>query len=163
MAITAGRPAPPRLAPAVPKKKTPSFLTQLVTLSCRYAKLIVNDRQRLLILLAQAPLLALLIAIVAGDTTFQEYENTKSVLFALSCAAFWIGILDAIQEICKERVILKREYSSGLSLGAYVLSKALVLSLLCALQTVLLVVTFLLVVGAPNTDQIGRASCRERV
>lgn len=152
MAITAGRPAPPRLAPAVPKKKTPSFLTQLVTLSCRYAKLIVNDRQRLLILLAQAPLLALLIAIVAGDTTFQEYENTKSVLFALSCAAFWIGILDAIQEICKERVILKREYSSGLSLGAYVLSKALVLSLLCALQTVLLVVTFLLVVGAPNTD-----------
>ena len=63
---------------------------------------------------------------------------TKSLLFSLSCSGFWIGMLNAIQEICKERVVLKREYMTGLSLSAYVLSKAVVLGILCLVQSVLL-------------------------
>lgn len=89
----------------------------------------LNDRQRMLLLLLQAPLLAYLITLVANGKEFEQYEVTKSLLFALSCCGFWIGILSSIQEICKERNILKREYMTGLNLCSYILSKVVVLGL----------------------------------
>lgn len=131
-------------------KRSPSFVSQLSTLSRRYVRLLMNDTQRLVLLVLQAPLLAMLICMVAGDDCFTVYEGTKSCLFALSCAAFWIGILDSIQEICKERVILKREYAGGLKLGAYVLSKVLVLGALCVVQSVLLTGVFCAFEGVPS-------------
>ncbi len=133
---------------AASKKKKPRF--QLPVLCSRYVKLVVNDRQRLLLLLVQAPLLALLISLVASGDQFEQYEMTKSLLFALSCSAFWVGMLNAIQEICKERNIAKREYMTGLSLNAYVLSKILVLGVLCLIQSALIVGVFALTVGYPE-------------
>ncbi|MBQ3392774.1 MAG: ABC transporter ATP-binding protein [Lachnospiraceae bacterium] len=62
---------------------------QLPVLCSRYIKLVVNDRQRLLLLLIQAPVLALLISLVADGKRFEQYEMTKSLLFALSCLRFW--------------------------------------------------------------------------
>ena len=123
---------------------------QLKVLSERYMKLVTNDRQRLLLLLVQAPLLALLISIVADGEQFVQYEMTKSLLFALSCSAFWVGMLNAIQEICKERTIMKREYMTGLSLSSYVLSKIIVLGVLCLIQSVCIVTVFSLRVGLPD-------------
>ena len=125
-------------------------LRQLAVLCSRYMKLVTNDRQRLMLLLAQAPLLALLISFVADDQQFEQYEMTKSLLFALSCSGFWIGMLNAIQEICKERTILKREYMTGLSLGAYVESKLIVLGVLCLIQSVMVTTVFSLLVGLPE-------------
>ena len=75
---------------------------------------------------------------------------TKSILFALSCSAFWIGILNSIQEVCKERVILKREYMTGLRLTSYIASKLIVLGILCIIQTFLLVTTFTIFIGLPE-------------
>lgn len=135
-------------------KKDKHRLRQLDVLSKRYAKLVLNDRQRLLLLLAQAPLLALLISVVADGTQYENYEMTKSLLFALSCAGFWVGMLNAIQEICKERTILKREYMTGLSLTAYTMSKILVLGLLCFLQCVMVTGVFAARVGLPESGQM---------
>ena len=42
----------------------------------------------------------------------------------------------------KERSILKREYMTGLSLNAYILSKISVLGILCILQSILIVGVF---------------------
>lgn len=98
----------------------------------------------------QAPVLALLISLVAGGEQFEQYEMTKSLLFALSCSAFWIGMLNAIQEVCKERSILKREYMTGLSLNQYILSKILVLGVLCLIQSGLIVGVFAAAVGLPE-------------
>ncbi len=123
---------------------------QLKVLCARYMKLILNDRQRLLLLLFQAPILAFLISFVADGEQFEQYEMTKSLLFALSCSAFWVGMLNAIQEICKERSILKREYMTGLRLDSYILSKLAVLGLLSAVQSVLLTGVFTLLVGTPD-------------
>ncbi len=131
-------------------KKSPSFFSQLVTLSARYVRLLLNDRARLVLLLAQAPLLAALICLVAGEGCFTEYEATKSCLFALSCAAFWVGILNAIQEICKERDIFVREYAGGMKLGAYVFSKVVVLGVLCIIQSLLLTGVFCLFKAPPT-------------
>lgn len=127
---------------------------QLRVLCARYIRLVLNDRQRLILLLAQAPLLAALISLVADGNQFEQYEMTKSLLFALSCSAFWIGMLNSIQEICKERTVLKREYMTGLSLSAYVLSKAVVLGILCLVQSVLLVGVFAAMVGLPEEGLI---------
>lgn len=124
--------------------------SQLSVLCARYMKLVTNDRQRLLLLMAQAPLLAFLISFVANGKQFEQYEMTKSLLFALSCSAFWIGMLNAIQEICKERTILKREYMTGLSLSMYVSSKIIVLGLLCLVQSFLVTGVFSLLVGLPD-------------
>ena len=135
-----------------PMKKRGKY--QLETLCSRYARLIVNDRQRLLLMLLQAPFLALLIALVADGEQFRQYEMTNSLLFALACSAFWIGILNAIQEICKERVIVRREYMSGLSLTAYLMSKFLVLSVMCLVQSLMLVTVFSLCVGLPDQGLI---------
>lgn len=124
---------------------------QLFILCIRYFKLLSNDRQRLLLILLQAPVLALLISFVADGKQYDQYEMTKSLLFALSCSAFWIGMLNSIQEICKERTIVKREYMTGLSLTAYIASKIIVLGVLCMLQCVLVVGVFTLLIGLPES------------
>ena len=119
-------------------------------MTSRYLKLVANDRQRLLLLLVQAPLLAVLISFVADGKQFEQYEMTKSLLFALSCSAFWVGMLNAIQEICKERTIMKREYMTGMSLSAHVTSKILVLGVLCMIQSLMITGVFSLMVGLPE-------------
>ena len=135
-----------RIAP----KKSPSFFRQVSILSRRYTRLVFNDRQRLALLLLQAPALAALICLVAGRDCFVIFERTKSCLFSLSCAAFWVGILDSIQEICKERHIVRREYGGGLKISAYVTSKLLVLGTLCIIQSLEICGTFIAVQG-PST------------
>ena len=129
---------------------------QLPVLCSRYMKLVMNDRQRLLLLLIQAPVLALLISLVADGNQFDQYEMTKSLLFALSCSAFWVGMLNAIQEVCKERTIMKREYMTGLSLNAYILSKILVLGILCLIQSAFIIGVFTASVGLPEEGLITR-------
>ncbi len=135
----------------ISKGRKDNGFKQLAILSARYFKLILNDRQRLLLLLLQAPLLAALIALVADGEQFEQFEMTQSLLFALSCCGFWIGMLNSIQEICKERTILKREYMTGLSLTSYILSKVLVLGLMCLIQSIMVMGVFALLVGLPDS------------
>ena len=146
-----------QIAPVKKRQSAPSTskakkerLEQLKVLSARYIKLVFNDRQRLLLLLLQAPLLAFLISLVADGNEFDQYEMTKSLLFALSCSAFWVGMLNSIQEICKERSIMKREYMTGLSLTSYIASKVIVLGLLCFIQSLMITVVFAMLVGLPE-------------
>lgn len=131
-------------------RDVPSLFKQLATLSARYARLLLNDRSRLALLMLQAPVLAALICLVAGEGCFVEYESTKSCLFALSCAAFWVGILDSIQEVCKERDIFEREYAGGMRISAYVLSKCIVLGALCCVQALLLTCVFCALESPPD-------------
>lgn len=134
----------------ITKRSEKQSLRQLRILSKRYIKLLLNDRKRLLILLLQAPLLALLISFVADGEQFKQYEMTKMLLFSLSCSGFWIGMFNAVQEICKEHTLLKREYMTGLSLSSYVFSKMIVLGILALIQSGLLLCVFSVMVGIPD-------------
>lgn len=69
------------------------------------------------------------------------------MLFALSCSGIWIGLFNSIQEICKERVILKREYMANLKLPGYVMSKFVLQAALGFVQALILTVVFLQLVG----------------
>lgn len=138
-----------------PEKKAGQKKSGSLKVLCRrYTNLIYNDRKRLALLILQAPLLAFLISMVANGQQFVQYNMTKSLLFCLSCSAFWIGMLNAIQEICKERVILKREYMTGLSLTKYILSKVAVLGVACVIQSALLVVMFAILAGVPKDGAV---------
>ena len=140
---TSAPPAPPA------KKRKGRGLSQLPVLTGRYMELIRNDAQRLIMLFLQPLLIALLLIIVANKKTFFVAGDTQNVLFCLSCAGIWIGLFNSIQEICKERPILKREYMGNLRLRYYVTSKFLVQSILGMLQALLLTGVFVLFVGKP--------------
>lgn len=103
-------------------KKT-SPLKQLGVLTKRYFELVFNDRQRLLLLLLQPFIIALLLKVVEKKDVFKIYDSTQSIMFALACSGIWIGLFNTIQEVCKERPILKREYMGNLRLWTYILSK----------------------------------------
>lgn len=124
------------------KKLTTNF-RQFLILTQRYAELIWNDCTRLLVLLLQPLMIAWLLSLVADENLFDIYESTKSILFALSCSGIWIGMFDSIQEICKERVILKREYMANLKLPCYMMSKFVIQTLLGLFQAIILTVAFL--------------------
>lgn len=132
------------------KRRKTSGIRQLFILTARYAELIKNDLPRLGMLFLQPVLIALLLGIVADDQVFEIYESTKSILFALSCAGIWIGLFNSIQEICKERTILKREYMGNLKLWSYTLSKFLIQMILGAIQAVIMVLVFKISIGIPE-------------
>ena len=52
-------------------------------------------------------------------------------------------MFNTIQEVCKERAILKREYMGNLRLSGYVLSKYIVQGIICLIQATLLTTIFL--------------------
>lgn len=145
----------------VPRKKKFSGIRQFGILTMRYAELMKNDLPRLLLLLLQPVLIALLLGIVADDRVFEIYESTKSILFALSCAGIWIGLFNSIQEICKERVVLKREYMGNLKLWSYTLSKFVIQTMVGALQAAIMTAVFQIVVGLPEKGILSGSSFPE--
>ena len=128
-------------------KNKRSFFKQFITLSKRYIKTIVNDKQMLLLLLLQSPFIAYMFAIVAPDDMFEGYETTKMMLFSMTIAAIWLGTLNSIQVICKEKAILKREYMADLKLSAYFASKLVVQVIICAIQSFLFITVFMAAFG----------------
>ncbi|MDR1532981.1 MAG: FHA domain-containing protein [Clostridiales bacterium] len=143
-------------------KNRNSAARQFSVLCRRYAALVAADRKRLGLLLLQAPLLGLLLSLVAyktnviGEITVFKYsQEAKAFLFSLACAAFWLGMLNAVQEICKERDILKRERMTNLKLAPYLFSKLVVLGALCLLQSLLLLAVANAVLGAFPANTLG--------
>lgn len=134
----------------IESRRSKAGFSQMFILIARYMLLIKNDVQRLALLFAQPILIALLLSIVANENSFYLYDDTKSILFSLSCAGIWIGLFNSIQEICKERAILKREYMGNLKLSYYTISKFFVQTLLGAVQALLMTAIFSVMVGHPE-------------
>jgi hypothetical protein len=87
-------------------------------------------------LLAQAPIIALLISSV-----FYFGQPPHLVpLFLMVVASLWFGTTNAVREIVGETTILRYELRNGLNTTAYVLSKYLILSALCAFQCICMVI-----------------------
>ena len=127
-----------------PRRDPP--LRQLSILARRYLDLTLQDRRNLLILLLQAPLIGLLLLLVArpdaltgalGADLLQRGE-AKKVLFMLATVSVWFGIINSAREIVKETAIYQRERLVNLRIGPYILSKVVVLSLLVLVQTILI-------------------------
>lgn len=132
------------------KPRKVNGFAQLGILVRRYTTLIMNDMQRLALIFGQPLIIGLLLTLVAGPDIYEKFTETQSILFTLMSGGIWMGLLNTIQEVNKERVILKREYMGNLKLPVYMLSKYIVQGVISLIQAVILVVTFVLVKGTPN-------------
>lgn len=103
---------------------------QLNVLCERYLEIILADRGNTLLLLVQAPLIALFTVLNWRDVD----SPTDSLYYLLALSALWFGTSSACREVVKESSILERECRQGLEVLPYLLSKCLVLGLVTFIQ-----------------------------
>ncbi len=106
-----------------------------------------RDTANTAILLAQAPVIALLVVMVFGKHVAEAVtpENWQSVahatsitVFLLALAALWFGCSNSAREIVGEWAIYRRERMVNLKVPSYVGSKFMVLGGLCFVQCAVL-------------------------
>jgi ABC transport system ATP-binding/permease protein len=133
------------LVAAVPAVRRPSrgrrMLPQARVLTRRYLQLLLRDRRNLALLIGQVPVLAIanvgLFQAGLFDRPGGSPGDAVQLLFLLSITSIWLGSIDAAREIVKEKSVVQREAAIGTRLSAYLVSKALVLFALVAVQTLL--------------------------
>jgi ABC-type multidrug transport system ATPase subunit len=131
-------PPPPR---ATPTRPPGIWKRQTWTLLKRYVAATASDRRNLILLLIQAPLLAILMLAALGSDSFSHPNVLAQMVVTVAVLTVTLtGLLNSIREIVKEFPIYQRERFVGLSIRAYILSKLGVLAPLTILQAVILVV-----------------------
>jgi ABC transport system ATP-binding/permease protein len=135
-AVPAG-PAAPAPSPPASRNK----LAHMRTLCRRYLAVIASDRLYLGVLAGLPIALGLLVRVIPSPMGLVGPDNVDatSLLLVLAVGACLSGTANAIWEIVKERSVYSRERSAGLSAGAYLISKLVVLGLISGLQAVILV------------------------
>lgn len=119
---------------------------QWSTLVRRALAIKAKDTWNTLILLAQAPIVAVLVVVVFGSQLRRqmslEAANAVAVtVFLLGLSALWFGCSNAVREIVGEWAIYHRERMVNLRIPSYVASKFSVLGALCLFQcTALLII-----------------------
>ncbi|MFZ0062017.1 MAG: FHA domain-containing protein, partial [Pyrinomonadaceae bacterium] len=120
-------------APAKRRTTLGDSLRQWATLSRRYVGVLARDKFNLLILFAQAPVIALLTYLVVGAQSQRDFPY-----FILALVALWFGTSVASREVIRERAVYNRERMVNLRLLPYVGSKLFVLMLIVSVQCILL-------------------------
>ena len=132
-----------------PARRAASGLRQLPILARRNLLLKLRDSLQTFVLLAQAPLFGVLVALVyqtLPDATFTDagawaafQGNVTGVHFLMVVAAVWFGCNNAARDIVGEASVFERERMVNLSIPAYLAAKLAVHALLCAIQCAVLV------------------------
>ncbi len=148
MDVGAAQAAAPRSAPA-PAPKTRNKFAQLSTLCRRYLAVIASDRVYLAFLAAMPFVLGAVIRVIPAPLGLGGINNqgASSLLLILVISACFAGAANAVRELVKERPIYSRERAAGLSAGAYLVSKLVILGLISGLQAMIMVAVGL--VGRP--------------
>ncbi len=121
--------------------------TQFRALTRRYLAILAADRRNLGLVLLQAPLLGVLLLVAlpskqlgsAPPGEFRLISQASLVLLVIVLGVTWLGMSNAVREIAKELPLYQRERAAGLSIAAYVASKAFVLGLITAVQAIVLI------------------------
>ncbi len=140
-----------RQAPQAPAAR--NKLAHMRTLCRRYLAVIASDRLYLGVLAGLPVALGLLVRVIPSPQGLVGPNNVDatSLLLVLAVGACLSGTANAIWEIVKERSVYGRERAAGLSAGAYLMSKLIILGLLSGLQAVVLVAVGL--IGRPLPKQ----------
>ena len=130
------------LAAAPPPQRRGAF-SQMATLTRRYVRVIASDRGYLTFMALLPILLGALISQVPADRGLAGAPHSNpdagTLLLILVICACLAGMASSVRELVKERPILTRERAAGLSSGAYLVSKLIVLGVISVLQSTLLV------------------------
>ena len=140
------KPPPQPGGPELPAASAPQrrgALRQMTTLTRRYVRVIAADRGYLLSMALLPIILGVLIHFVgspAGLTGLPHTnQNAEELLLTLTICACLSGTASSVRELVKERPIYIRERAAGLSSGAYLSSKLIVLGVISVVQSALLV------------------------
>ncbi|MGA2630305.1 MAG: FHA domain-containing protein [Terriglobia bacterium] len=136
-AVTAAKPA--ASAPRSKAREKGFSLHQFIVLARRNWELKFGDRGQTALLFLQAPLVALLVALMAGK------PNQIQTIFMAMFAALWFGCSNAVREIVDEQTIYRRERQTGLKIPSYVFSKLFVLAFIALVQCTSVVVLLIFV------------------
>lgn len=106
------------------------YLRQYWWLTMRYFTIKFNDKQNSMIMIGQAPFIALLVCLI--------YDYIElSVPFFLTVSAVWLGTNNAAREIVGELPIYKRERMFNQGIFPYIFSKITVLGFFATIQSFL--------------------------
>jgi ABC-type multidrug transport system ATPase subunit/ABC-type multidrug transport system permease subunit len=130
------------LAATPPPQRRGAF-SQMATLTRRYVRVIASDRGYLTFMILLPILLGVLISQVPATFGLagapHRNPDAGTLLLIMVICACLAGMASSVRELVKERSILTRERAAGLSSGAYLVSKLLVLGVISVLQSTLLV------------------------
>jgi ABC transport system ATP-binding/permease protein len=136
-------------------------IPQMTTLTRRYVRVLAADRGFLLFMVLLPVILGVLIRLVGGSTGLGPTSaanptnvNAQTTLLLLVICACLSGAASSVRELVKERVIYVRERAAGLSSGAYLASKMLVLGAISVVQSVILVLIGLVGRPLPHTGAL---------
>jgi ABC-type multidrug transport system permease subunit len=124
--------------------KTSNRFAQMSTLVRRYTAVVVSDRGFLFLLIGVVIGLGALVRLFplahgfTGSARSPNPGAQSELLILILCACF-SGALNSVREIVKERPIYSRERGTGMSAGAYLASKVIVLGVISGFQAILLV------------------------
>jgi len=110
-----------------------SMLNQFFWLTRRYFSIKINDKVNSILMLLQAPIIAILICLI-----FKQI--TSAVLFMIAISAIWLGTQNAAREIVCEKAIYKRERMFNLYIFPYIFSKISVLSFFSVIQSMIFMI-----------------------
>ena len=151
----------PRPAP-LENIRQQSVVSQALTLSRRYLRVIASDPSYLRLLVAYPIVLGLIprtlpsaYGLVAPSAPDQANKAAPSILLILILMACFMGMSNSIRELVKEREIYRRERGIGLSTVAYIGSKAAVLGMITAAQSAVLTVVGLAGMKMPKDGVLG--------
>jgi ABC-type multidrug transport system ATPase subunit len=149
--------APP--LPAAPPPQRRGALRQMTTLTRRYVRVISADRGYLMFMGLLPIVLGALIHFVGGKQGLAgppgTNQNAAEVLLMLTICACLSGAASSVRELVKERTIYVRERAAGLSSGAYLFSKLVVLGFISIVQSALLVLIGLAGQKMPSRGALG--------
>lgn len=122
--------------------RIPSRIKQFFIYTARDFLSKIANRQYLILILTEAPLLALILSYIiryiadpGSDVyIFRENENIPIYIFMSLIVALFVGLTMSAEEIFQDRRILKREAILNLSYTSYLLSKITLLFSISALQ-----------------------------
>jgi ABC transport system ATP-binding/permease protein len=128
---------------AVPSPPWRGAVRQMTALTRRYVRVIASERGYLAFMGALPVVLGVLIrAFPARDGLAGPpgtNQNARELLVMLVACACLAGAASSVRELVKERGIYIRERAAGLSSGAYLVSKLLVLGVISIVQSLILV------------------------
>ena len=124
--------------------KKPGKLSQFLIFLRRNFKTKITNIQYLCIALLEAPILAIICALLTRYAppegyTVMDNKNLVSYFFMAVIVATFIGMSGSAEEIIKDRALLKREKFLQLSYGSYIWSKIIFMAGVSLIQTFLFI------------------------
>ncbi|MCQ2526919.1 MAG: ABC transporter permease [Lachnospiraceae bacterium] len=119
-----------------------------------YLKLLFRDKKGIIVSLLFPVLADVVIVWITGKNMFVDYEGTQPSVFVIVSAAIWAGLFNTAQTMVSIRKNIKRDIDSGLSLGPYVASRAIVQFFLCALQAIIMTAGFPIAAAVYGNDML---------